>query len=174
MRALTAGLLAAGLVVVGGGCGGGGYTKVTGVVLLDGQPVPDAAVAFVPENPSGEGATGYTDEDGRFTMTSTRSSGVQPGVYKVRIEALAERPAPTQGMAQVMAQKYGGGGGGDAAAASKDAAKALKEQQKEGKESKKRKRVNTPAVYNDIDKTPLRADVPATTDYKFELTKDGK
>ena len=32
----------------------------------------------------------------------------------------------------------------------------------------------TPPIYNDIDKTPLRADVPAQTEYKFELTKDAK
>ncbi|MBX9580712.1 MAG: carboxypeptidase-like regulatory domain-containing protein [Gemmataceae bacterium] len=173
MRALTAGLIAAGLVGLVG-CGGSDYRSVSGTVLLDGEPVPDAAVAFVPEDPSGENATGYTDESGRFTMTSTRTDGVRPGKYKVRISAFAEKAEPVKGMAQIMAEKMSGGGGGDAKAAAKDANVALKAAAKDSKEANKRKRVSTPPVYNDIDKTPLRAEVPAQTTFKFELTRDAK
>jgi hypothetical protein len=171
MRTTAAGLLLAGLVAICG-CGDSGYTSVSGVVLLDGEPVPEAAVAFVPEDPHGENATGYTDEDGRFSMTSTTKNGVKPGKYKVRIEALAEKEPPTKGMSQIMAEKYGKGGQSDARAMAKDATAALKQQAQEGKA--KRKKTSTPKIYNDIDKTPLRADVPAQTDYKFELTKDAK
>ena len=173
MRTTAAGLFLAGLAALCG-CGNSDYKSVSGVVLLDGEPVPEAAVAFVPENPHGEGATGYTDEDGRFSMKSTTQNGVKPGKYKVRIEALAEKPAPTKGMSQIMAEKYAGGGKSDAKAMAKDASMALKQQAAEGKAAAKRKRVTTPKVYNDIDRTPLRADVPAQTDYKFELTKDAK
>ena len=172
MRTFAAGLLAAGLVAVCG-CGNSGYTAVTGVVLLDGEPVPEASVAFVPEDPRGEGATGFTDESGRFTMKSTNTDGVKPGKYKVRIQAFAEKAPPTKGMSQVMAEKFQGGGGG-----AKDAAKAssetYKQQAKDSAAANKRKRYTTPPVYHDIDKTPLRADVPAQTEYKFELTKDAK
>lgn len=173
MRTTAVGLLLAGLVALCG-CGNSNYKSVSGVVLLDGEPVPDAAVAFVPEDPSSENATGYTDEDGRFSMKSISQDGVKPGKYKVRIEALAERPAPVKGMAQVMAEKYAGGKGGDTKSAAKDASAAYKQQAQESKAAAKRKRVTTPKVYNDIDKTPLRADVPAQTEYKFELTKDAK
>jgi hypothetical protein len=168
MRTFAAGLLMAGLVFLCG-CGGrAGYETVRGVVLLDGEPVPEASVAFVPEDPHGEGATGYTDEDGRFVMKSHFADGVKPGKYKVRIEALAEKPKPTKGISQIMAEKRAGGGG-DAKSAGKDAKAAYKEGS-----SGSRKRLATPPIYNDIDKTPLRADVPAQTQYKFELTKGGK
>lgn len=174
MRALAAGLIAAGLIGVCG-CSKDSYSNVTGVVLLDGTPLPEASVAFVPEDPSGEGATGYTDENGRFTMTSSRTTGVKPGLYKVRIEALADKPEPSKGMGQIMQEKYGGGGGG---VSTKDLTKggtdAYKAQTKEGKEAAKKVRRATPAIYNDHEKTPLRADVPAKTEYKFELTKDAK
>jgi hypothetical protein len=171
MRTFAAGLLTAGLVALCG-CGGkAGYESVHGVVLLDGEPVPEAAVAFVPEDPNGEGATGYTDEDGRFVMSSTSVTGVKPGKYKVRIEALAEKPPPSKGMAEVMAEKYAGGGK-SAKAAAKDASAAYKQMTKGS--TSKRKRLATPPIYNSIDKTPLRADVPAQTDYKFDLKKDAK
>lgn len=171
MRIFTAGLFAAGLVALFG-CGKAGYVTVRGVVLLDGEPVPEASVAFVPEDPHGEGATGYTDEDGRFVMTSTSVEGVKPGKYKVRIEALAEKPAPTLGMAQIMAQKHAKGA--DSKSDAKEASAAYKQQQKDSAAAAKRKRLASPLIYNDIDKTPLRADVPGQTDYKFELSKDAK
>jgi Carboxypeptidase regulatory-like domain len=172
MRTTAVGLLLAGLVALCG-CGSSEYKSVSGVVLLDGEPVPEAAVAFVPEDPHGEGATAYTDEDGRFRMKSAVHDGVKPGKYKVRIEALAERPAPVKGMAQIMAEKHAGGNA-DAKSMAKDAAAVQKQQAQESKAAAKRKRVNTPKVYNDIDKSPLRAEIPAQTDYKFELTKDAK
>jgi hypothetical protein len=169
MRTFAVGLLTAGLVALCG-CGGrAGYVTVRGVVRLDGEPVPEAAVAFVPEDPHGEGATGYTDEDGRFVMTSTFADGVKPGKYKVRIEALAERPQPSKAISQIMAEKYGHGVG-NAKGAAKDAKAAYKQMTT----GSKRKRLATPPTYNDIDRTPLRADVPAQKEYNFELKKDGK
>ena len=173
MRVLTSGLLLAGLIAVYG-CGSSGYTPVTGTVLLDGTPLPDASVAFVPDDPSGEGATGYTDSNGRFTMASTRTDGVRPGKYKVRIEALAEQPSPdSKSISEIMSAKYGGGGQVDQKTAGKDSAQAYKDSVKAAGAQGKKGRA-TPALYNDITKTPLRAEVPATTDFKFELTKDGK
>ena len=171
MRTFAAGLFAAGLVALCG-CGKAGYVSVRGVVLLDGEPVPEASVAFVPEDPHGENATGYTDEEGRFVMKSTTVEGVKPGKYKVRILALAEKAPPTKGMSEVMAAKFAGGG------SAKDSTKAsgeeYKQQLKESAAAAKKKRLATPPIYNDIDKSPLRADIPTQTEYKFELTKDGK
>jgi hypothetical protein len=171
MRTFAAGLLMAGLMTLCGCGGNAGYETVRGEVRLDGEPVPEAAVAFVPEDPHGEGATGYTDENGRFVMKSHFADGVKPGKYKVRIEALAEKPPPTKGMSEIMAEKYAGGGK-DSKGAAKDAKAAYNEMTKGS--TSKRKRLATPAIYNDIDKTPLRADVPAQKQYKFELKKDAK
>src|SRR5262245_30871652 len=169
MRTFAAGLFAAGLVTLCG-CGKEGYVSVRGVVLLDGEPVPQASVAFVPEDPHGEGATGYTDEDGQFVMTSTSVKGVKPGKYKVRIEALAEKAPPGKGMSEIMAEKYGHGAQGKTTKnAAKDAAEELKRQAKESAAAARRKKMATPPVYNDIDKSPLRADVPAQTEFRFEL-----
>jgi len=174
MRTFATGLFAAGLVAFCG-CGKAGYVTVHGVVLLDGEPVPEASVAFVPEDPHGENATGYTDEEGRFVMKSTSVEGVKPGKYKVRILALAEKAPPTPGISQVMAEKYGHGAQGKTAKdAAKDAAEELKRQAKESAAAAKRQKMATPPIYNDIDKTPLRADVPAQTEFKFELKRDAK
>lgn len=171
MRTFAAGLFAAGLVALCG-CGNAGYVTVHGVVRLDGEPVPEASVAFVPEDPHGEGATGYTDDQGRFVMKSTSVEGVKPGKYKVRILALAEKAPPTPGMSQVMAEKFAGGG--NTKDATKASADAYKQQQKDSAAAAKKKRLATPPIYNDIDKTPLLAEVPAQTEYRFELKRDAK
>ena len=56
------------------------FTDVSGVVLLDGQPLPKARVEFVPQL-SGFGAemvsSGITDDQGRFTLA--RGNGGPPG-----------------------------------------------------------------------------------------------
>src|SRR5262245_37138521 len=171
MRTFATGLFAAGLVALCG-CGKAGYVTVHGVVLLDGEPVPEASVAFVPVEPHGEGATGYTDDEGRFVMKSTSVDGVKPGKYKVRILALAEKAPPTPGMSQIMAEKFAAGG--SAKDSTKAAGEAYKQSQKDSAAAARKKRLATPPIYNDIDKSPLRAEVPAQTEYKFELTKDGK
>jgi Carboxypeptidase regulatory-like domain len=63
------------------GCGGGSKTSpVSGVVLLDGKPVADATVQFVPQE-KGRDATGQTDKNGEFAIRD----GVVPGEYKVVI-----------------------------------------------------------------------------------------
>jgi mannose-6-phosphate isomerase-like protein (cupin superfamily) len=62
--------------------------KVTGTVTLNGKPLAGAAVKLVGEN--GRIATGVTEEDGRYTMTSDKTNdGVAPGRYRVTISAPA-------------------------------------------------------------------------------------
>lgn len=68
------------------GCGGE-LIHTTGVVELDGTAVPNAAVMFLPVE-GGRPATGRTDADGRFVLTSLEAGdGVTPGAYKVAITA---------------------------------------------------------------------------------------
>jgi hypothetical protein len=171
MRTLSAGLVLAGLAALCG-CGDSGYVSVSGVVLLDGEPVPEVSVAFSPEDPHGENATGFTDESGRFRMKGAVGDGVKPGKYKVTIIPKGEIPEGAKSMSQMMAEKYAGGGG-NAKDAAKDAGAAYKQQAKQGAAAAKRAR-DIPPVYSDITKTPLTADVPAQTNYKFELKKDAK
>ncbi len=74
------------------GCGGASGPElidVHGTVLLDGKPLPNATVRFVPEVQGAEAvrpASGVTDDDGRYELeySSTRS-GALPGKYKVLI-----------------------------------------------------------------------------------------
>jgi hypothetical protein len=72
-------------------------TEVSGVLLLDGKPLPLAKVSFVPEL-SGFGAemasTAITDEKGRFTLTcGNQQSGAVVGKHRVII---TEGPPPAE------------------------------------------------------------------------------
>jgi hypothetical protein len=59
---------------------------VTGTVTLDGKPVPGAAVAFSPTDAKGRAASGLTDIDGKFKLTTmTSGDGALAGSYKVAI-----------------------------------------------------------------------------------------
>jgi hypothetical protein len=87
------------------GCGGGGEgagqrektTPVSGTVTYQGRPVVDAAVAFVPDAPTGRGAFGRTDSQGKYKiMTFVAGDGAVPGSYKVTVtKQLAEAPGKT-------------------------------------------------------------------------------
>jgi hypothetical protein len=77
-------------------------TEVSGVVLLDGQPLPQAKVEFVPElsNFGAEmNSTAITDDQGRFTLTCAykQQSGAVVGKHHVLV---SERPTPGEFRAQ--------------------------------------------------------------------------
>jgi len=60
--------------------------QVTGTVTLDGQPLPDARVEFIPTSRSGRIASGWTETDGKYQLTTSKSvSSVFPGQYRVKI-----------------------------------------------------------------------------------------
>ena len=67
-----------------------GLQEVCGVVLMDGHPLPDATVSFVPD-PVLEGvvepASGKTDTKGfvELRIEGSDPSGVRPGFYQVRV-----------------------------------------------------------------------------------------
>jgi hypothetical protein len=72
------------LLVFALGCGSR-TSPVAGVVLLDGQPLVNASIQFVPDG-SGRDATGTTNERGEFAMSTFEPrDGVVPGSYKVVI-----------------------------------------------------------------------------------------
>ena len=75
------------MIAVGCGKPGPQVQYVEGVVVLDGEPVADATVVFVPEAADGLVATGRTNAEGRFTLTSVRggkpNGGALVGEYAV-------------------------------------------------------------------------------------------
>ncbi|MCG6157359.1 carboxypeptidase-like regulatory domain-containing protein [Rubinisphaera margarita] len=68
------------------GCGDSrpSTVPVTGLVTLDGTPVADASVTFYPD--SGRPATGRTDAEGIYTLTTFETGdGAVPGEHRVSI-----------------------------------------------------------------------------------------
>jgi hypothetical protein len=86
-RAALAGVFAVSLV----GCGNSRYVPVSGVVMLNGKPYPDALVQFQPvatkENPEpGRASSARTDANGRFTLKSVDGhEGAVAGKHRIRI-----------------------------------------------------------------------------------------
>jgi hypothetical protein len=87
------------LCLVVPGCGGGdpSLVAVSGIVTLNGQPLKDATVEFVPKE--GWGSLGKTDESGRYELLyRARKKGAIAGSHKVRIttgiEPNADSPLP--------------------------------------------------------------------------------
>jgi hypothetical protein len=90
----TGALLVGALVLAAGGCGPSrpALGKVTGRVTLAGAAVAGASVTFMPQA-GGRPATGVTDAEGRYRLTTVRSDDGAPlGTYSVTI-AKTETPA---------------------------------------------------------------------------------
>lgn len=86
-------LIVAGAVGCSGSGGSTGLVPVTGVVLLDGDPVDDATVTFQPVG-DGISSQALTAPDGTFSVESssdrgqTYQSGLKPGEYLVGVQKL--------------------------------------------------------------------------------------
>jgi hypothetical protein len=72
------------------GCGGGGNPKtyrVQGTIKLNGQPLPNASVTFVPVGGNGKQAVGTTDDAGSYMLgTYATGDGAVAGDYKVVVK----------------------------------------------------------------------------------------
>ena len=89
------------------GCGGARPVPVQGVVTFDGSPLADAAVRFISQEPGGRDATGFTDEQGAFQLTTFRQNdGALPGLYKVTVR-YSKAVKAQQGKGPADAQKSG-------------------------------------------------------------------
>jgi hypothetical protein len=75
------------------GCGSRAVS-VKGVVTLDDKPLANASVLFISQEPGGCDATGFTDANGVFELTTLRQGGVLPGLYKVTIHRSEPVEAP--------------------------------------------------------------------------------
>jgi hypothetical protein len=89
-----------GIFICCAGCNSGGGVDVSGVVTLDGQPLPGVQITFDrPELSPNEniGYVGRTDAEGRYSLRPIlgEGSGVPPGKYRVSLTtAVADPSAP--------------------------------------------------------------------------------
>lgn len=96
MNAFFPRLLALGILLLAG-CGKPeppARVPVSGMVTIDGQPVPSAAVAFYPSFPGFGGeviAEAITDAGGRYTLACPLGEGACLGKHKVTV---ADAPTP--------------------------------------------------------------------------------
>lgn len=109
------------------GCGGQPTLNteyVEGVVTLDGQPVPEATVTFVPVTEGqGASATGITNQQGVYKLTAvvtgelaaTPEAGTLPGEYYVGVTKtivetpMTEEEAEQAGVPYVQRDEYASG-----------------------------------------------------------------
>lgn len=88
----SAGFVAALALVALVGCGPGGpdIATVEGTVTMDGKPLANAAVVFIPEA-GGRPAGSRTDAEGKYNLNfSGGRKGTIPGVNKVRISTKSD------------------------------------------------------------------------------------
>lgn len=114
-------LLLAGLSLLLPGCGGreiaGEVAPVSGTVTYKGNPVADAAVVFYPVG-GGKVATGKTDDQGKYTLTTYDSGDgalvgehsvtvvVQPSVTETEIDSPDAYAVPEAGGGSSIPAKY--------------------------------------------------------------------
>ena len=154
---LSLAALAITLLIGGAGCGGSGLTliKVKGKVTLDGQPLANASLNFVPASKEGRPASGLTETDGSFALgTQTTGDGAVPGEYKVYVrksdvttDDSVAPPEEGQSMKQIW-----------------DASMKM------AKEKRKKKSAEIPKKYSDPSNTILKATVPSSGPLVLDLS----
>lgn len=75
------------LAIVGCGDSGPELGRVTGTVTMDGQPLANALVTFVPEA-GGRSSTGTTDSSGNYTLIYADKKGALIGRHKVSVTTI--------------------------------------------------------------------------------------
>lgn len=146
------GLFLSAVILSTAGCGKGKTIKVEGVVTLDGKPLPGATVSFMPVG-EGRPASGRTDADGRFRLTTYRTDdGALPGDYKVVVvvkeadEKFLGRDPETFTNEEKASARVG--------------TMTPKGKKKIAAEQSKKPPSKVPAIYGDVTQTPLREVVP--------------
>jgi hypothetical protein len=94
LRFLGMSLLLSGLLLPAAGCRGrdpnlAPLVPAGGTVTLDGKPLAAAQVTFIPAGSTkGNGASGQTDQAGRYQLESNHGRGAVAGQYRVTIAKL--------------------------------------------------------------------------------------
>jgi len=150
-----------GLAILGGsaGCGRTNLVKVNGVVTLDGKPLSMATITFNPIGGAGRSASGLSDEDGNFQLTTlSTDDGAAPGEYKVTV-------AKEQAAEPVEINPSAGPQGLEAMFAKKDP-----EARKKAAQARRKAPVLVPRIYSDSRNTPLTEVVPPQRPIRLELS----
>jgi hypothetical protein len=86
------------------GCGENvGTGKVSGVVTLDGLPLPNATVNFAPTSGQGLNSMGGTDDKGKYILYyADGKTGAIPNKYKVTLTTAQ----PMENIAESVPEKY--------------------------------------------------------------------
>ena len=87
-----------------------GAIKVSGEVLVDGQPMKDVSVIFRPITAGVKSATGATDANGKFTLTTgaaTFGTGAMPGEYHALFSKQGFAEDDEKLSSEEQLQKYG-------------------------------------------------------------------
>jgi hypothetical protein len=156
MRAASAclAILAAFSTLVLNGCTGSSGdrpVKTTVVATLEGEPLANVRITFNPVEGS-RMAFGSTDANGRCSLTTQDGKeGCYPGQYKITVLA--------SGAAQEADPKV---------------ATDFKTMMKERDRLTKLRRKDIHPNYGNVEKSPLKAEVPADGDVKIALNKTGK
>ena len=90
------------LITIVTGCGSSGpqLGAVTGIVTLDGKPVPGALVTFISKEPDGTSSYGKTDANGKYQLEfTTEKFGAMLGAHDVTIvtKRVSESDEPDTG-----------------------------------------------------------------------------
>jgi hypothetical protein len=126
-----------------GGCGAK-PVPTKGVVTVDGKPLAKATVMFTSQEAGGKDATGFTDANGDFELTTVRmKDGALPGLYKVTVHYSETIDVPPNIKKPAEVQKIQASAG----------SKALV----------------VPKIYTRQDQTPLQHRVPEDGDAKLQL-----
>ncbi|HEY2411826.1 MAG TPA: carboxypeptidase-like regulatory domain-containing protein [Pirellulaceae bacterium] len=99
-------LLALSIFVITG-CGGSGpkTARVSGTVTMSGKPLAKVGVTFLPTK-KGPAATGVTNDNGEFTLTTTRKGdGAVLGKHKVTV-GIAEEGQKGPAIAEIYASPH--------------------------------------------------------------------
>jgi hypothetical protein len=139
-----------------GGCSSSAG-PVQGRVTMDDKPVDSATVSFVEEKTK-RSSSGFTDPEGNFTLATLKpGDGVPPGTYKVtvtksatKVAASSDTSSPTVPIIPDPKAKPGEGAGED------------------------RNKNILPALYQDVQTTPFKFDVPAGGLKGVEIKLDSK
>ncbi len=156
-RTIVAGILSIGMASISG-CGGGGeggrrvdVVPVSGKVIMGGAAIAGATVSFSPTTPGTPAAIGRTNDVGEFELTTyDAGDGAAPGVYTVIImKSVAKKSAadPEHSAEGVPSEKS-----------------------HEASESASGSDSGIPDIYTDASTTPLKSDVRAGEENKFEYT----
>lgn len=87
------------------GCGSGIQTEpVTGVVTMDGKPLPGVRVIFSPAEGGRANSVGTTDSEGAYSLVYTRkNAGAITGRYKVLV---SKTKMTDEGEKETLPRKY--------------------------------------------------------------------